>query len=283
MPTSSDAIALAELGWAVGPIRPKGKAPLTSHGVKDFTKDKGEIERYWRRYPNANIGIATGTASGIYVLDIDVKDGAPGWESLAELERQGCDLPEPGRTAMVATPSGGAHIYFLLEEGEILTNTAGKVGPGLDTRGEGGYVVAPPSELDAGNYSWAEESLEALVTWGPACLLSVPAWLSSRVSVPSPVTPIPVSPSARSDRVSASPARFDALLDKVCASVASAPSGTRNDTLNRAAFYLAKFLPEGLLLETMWARLISAAMQGGLSEREAVRTLESAIPHGARA
>lgn len=115
--------------------------------VKDWqhlaTTDHGVINEWWAEHPDASICIATGRASNLWVLDIDDKGGAGGSAALAALEREHGDLP---RTYTVGTGSGGVHHYFAYDGIDFrLGNSAGKLGPGLDTRGEGGQVVAPPS------------------------------------------------------------------------------------------------------------------------------------------
>ena len=116
------------------------KAPLTKHGHKDATTDERQIRQWWAKYPNALIGMPTGAVSGIAVLDIDRKNGkdgfpsVPGWKGLTPLR--------------VETGNGGAHLYF--QAHRPIRNATGS--DGVDVRGEGGYVIVPPSE----GYSWAE-------------------------------------------------------------------------------------------------------------------------------
>ena len=126
--------------WRVFPLRPRGKTPLTPNGFKDATTDPIQINRWWEKWPDANIGIATG--SGLIVLDVD---GEKGRESLAKLS----DLPA---TLQVSTGKG-EHYYF--RAGSPVRSNQGKLGDGLDIRAEGGYVVAPPSVHPSGHvYSW---------------------------------------------------------------------------------------------------------------------------------
>lgn len=125
-------------GWPVFPCESGGKRPRTHNGCLDATTDPGRVERWWRADGNANPAIRTGRVSGVVVLDVDGDEGA---DSLAELERRHGPIP---RTASVITPRGGAHYYFKAPSVEI-RNSAGKLGPGLDVRGDGGYVLVPPS------------------------------------------------------------------------------------------------------------------------------------------
>ena len=125
-----------------------GKHPRLPGGFKIATRDKDQIRWWWTDWPNANIGVATGPASGCFVLDIDAKNG--GIESLAQIEAVHGQLP---RTLEVLTGSGGGsrHLYFRYPIGLQIGNSAGRIAPGIDVRGDGGYVVAPPSRHISGN------------------------------------------------------------------------------------------------------------------------------------
>lgn len=133
-------------GWAVFPVN--GKVPYKgSHGCKDATKDPEEIKRVWAVHPEANVAIATGEISDLLVIDIDIHpdQGKFGNETLAELETKLGELPE---TLEVITGSGGRHLYFRYPENSGITIGEGEqsgLGSGLDFRGNGGYIVAPPS------------------------------------------------------------------------------------------------------------------------------------------
>lgn len=142
------ALDYAEAGWPVFPCKPD-KKPYTEHGLLDATKDPEQIRKWWNRWPRANIGGATGSASGRVALDVDVKNGAPGLDSLQAL------VDELGEaildTAVVQTPSGGLH-HIYRQNGEVIRNSAGKLGPGLDVRGDGGYILLPGSRTAEGEY-----------------------------------------------------------------------------------------------------------------------------------
>jgi P4 family phage/plasmid primase-like protien len=148
------ALAYIELGWAVFPVAPNAKRPLTPNGFKDATKSVFAAKRWWEKYPDANIGIATGMVSKLAVVDIDVKNGAKGRESIEKVKGM---TP----TLMAKTPSGGWHLYYLLEE--PLKSRNGLL-PGVDLKADGGYVVAPGSKIDDNPYEWfdAEAHLTAL-------------------------------------------------------------------------------------------------------------------------
>jgi hypothetical protein len=131
------ALSYAALGIPVFPTKPN-KSPYTARGFKDATTKPETICAWWREHPEAGIGIPTGKASGWLVLDRDDRHG--GDASLSVLVEQHGNLPP---TQEATTPSGGAHYVFKYPSGCTLGNSAGKLGAGLDTRGEGGYIVAP--------------------------------------------------------------------------------------------------------------------------------------------
>lgn len=136
---------------------------------------RDEVAGWWSG-DNANrgVGILTGAVSGnIFVLDVDIGPGKDGDDSLRALQLQHDDLPE---TAEVRTGSGGRHLYFRAPPGvAVVRNSAGKLGPGLDIRGEGGFVVAPPSVHASGQpYVWSwQNTLEHGIADAPAWLLDL--------------------------------------------------------------------------------------------------------------
>lgn len=151
-----------------------GKHPdgsLVPQGVLNAESDQKTIQEWWALSPDANIGIATGDPSGIVVLDIDAKSN--GEASLLTLEERFESLPD---TWAVETGGGGFHFYFLMPSVDV-RNTAGAVGPGIDVRGNGGYVVAPPSVHVSGmTYRWSTALHPTKVP-----LAQVPPWLLSRI------------------------------------------------------------------------------------------------------
>jgi P4 family phage/plasmid primase-like protien len=124
-----------------------GKHPRTLHGIHDATRNRAAIESFWTRWPDANIGIATGHASGIVVIDVDPRNG--GLETFEELQAELGPLPE---TPMVLTGGDGAHLLFDLPPITVRKHTAG---PGVDVLDEGCMMVAPPSlHVSGKRYSW---------------------------------------------------------------------------------------------------------------------------------
>ena len=161
------AIRCAARGWPAFPCKPGGKQPMTAHGLLDATTDAAELRRLWRT--NANVAVRTGRESGLVVLDVDGDDG---FESLRVLEREHGRLPT---TLTVKTPRGGGHFYFA-HPGREVRNSAGQLGVGLDVRGDGGYVLVPPSRLvDGRAYEVDEQAPPApLPEWLGALIVAAP-------------------------------------------------------------------------------------------------------------
>lgn len=151
MPTLREsALHYAEQGFAVFPLIPREKKPATTNGFKDATTDLKQISFWWDMDPNYNIGIATGKpSSGLVVIDIDNGHGGNGSDSLRDWEKQNHNLPD---TCTALTGSGGVHLYY--RDTEEYRNKAGIL-DSVDVRGDGGYIVAPPSVHPNGSiYEW---------------------------------------------------------------------------------------------------------------------------------
>jgi hypothetical protein len=158
------ALGYAAQGIPVFPLKAKEKVPLTVRGFKDATTDEQTIRAWWTRWPNANVGIPTGAASGWAVVDIDAQGG--GLDSLKELVDAYGEIPTGRRSK---TGNGGAHLIFQHVNG--FRNSASKLAKGIDTRGDGGYIVAPPSVHPNGTvYQWTDEGEPG----------ELPAWLDPR-------------------------------------------------------------------------------------------------------
>ena len=163
------ALAYAARGWRVFPVyeaRARGtqcacgkktctspaKHPRTPNGCKDASSDADQIKQWWRRWPDASIGIATG--AGLAVVDIDPGHG--GNDTMEDLRRALGRLPD---SVEVITGGGGRHIYLSVEPGTPIRCSVGQLGAGVDIRGDGGYVVAPPSMHVSGRrYAWESSS-----------------------------------------------------------------------------------------------------------------------------
>jgi len=163
-------------GWSVLPIRPRDKRPLLPwQPLQRTPPTEAQIQGWFRRWPQANIGIVTGAISGLVVIDIDPQHD--GDESLTRLEREHGPLPH---TVEAITGGGGRHLYFAHPGGQA-RNKAG-LAAGIDLRGDGGYVVAPPSIHPSGRaYIWEVSHHPDETTLAP-----LPYWLLQRVIDGSP-------------------------------------------------------------------------------------------------
>ena len=132
------------------PCRPRDKLPATEHGCKDATTNLETVRQWWCEDPHYNIGVATGAVSKIFAVDID----GDGEAEMGKLEAEHGALPA---TVEVIT-ARGRHLYFRMPDLPV-RNSAGKLAPGIDVRGDGGYVLAPPSIHPSGRaYCWSVDS-----------------------------------------------------------------------------------------------------------------------------
>lgn len=226
-------LGYAQRGWQVFPCDWQGerrKKPLTEHGFLDASTDPATIAAWWRRWPEALIGLATGRASGFVVLDVDIKfPDRYGFDTLAALGF--ALLPE---TPMAHSESGGLHLYFATPDDVDLRNTEGKrgsgIGPGLDWRGSGGYVIAPsPGSGYAWDPHWNFDSV---------ALAPVPQGLLPRerepIAVARPIKPTTgLSPYA------------EAALDSACRRIIVAPAGEQESTLHAECFSIGTLAGAG--------------------------------------
>jgi hypothetical protein len=235
------ALAYAASAWSVFPCQPGTKVPATLHGVKDATTDQARIRSWWASQP-FNVAIATG-APGPDVLDVDNKDGGAAWAAYNRLKRAGLLA---GACALVRTRSGGLHVYFA---GTSQGNAAHIAGVPLDFRGAGGYVLAPPSEVEGGRY----EVIEHRSATGTFSLDA------ARRLLEPPRPPRPRTTPATGD------------VGKLAAWVENLEEGNRNAGLYWAACRAADAGHAGEL-----DALAEAAVSAGLPGDEARRTIASA-------
>ncbi len=195
MPTGNldAALAYARRGWRVIPIPPGLKYPQ-GHPAwqREGSTDEAKIRHWWGQAPDHGIGIITGAASGIWALDVDVADGKTGDDTLAEHEAAYGPLPA---TREHLTGSGGRHILFAWPtDGQTIRNSAsGRLGPGLDVRGEGGFIVAPPS-IHANGHPYSVEAA------APDRCVQAPGWMLTMLQDPEPAPRNHPAGEARSDR-----------------------------------------------------------------------------------
>lgn len=245
------AVNLGKHGAAVFPCL-ENKQPACPHGFKDAATKAEAIMTLWRRYPGPLVGVATGVASGIDVLDLDLhKEGADDWHA------EHCARLPATRTHR--TRSGGLHMLFRHREG--MRNSASRIAPGIDVRADGGYIIW-----------WPAAGLD-VVSKAPAA--PWPAWLAEMAVPPPP----PKADLAKIERGIEDADRYvrGAVRGAVQA-VASAGQGRRNDTLNAETYALARFIPEGHLTAGQIAEaMAAAALQAGLTVPEIEKTITSAL------
>lgn len=230
-----------------------GKHPRTANGLKDAAAEPAIVAGWWRRWKTANIGLLTGEVSGLLVADLD---GVSGFEAFAILQEHHGEIP---LTRWVRTGGGGWHVYFR-HPGGGLGNSCRRLGPGIDTRGDAGYILAPPSNhVSGGRYEWANQERVA------AC----PTWLVNLLRPPPPAVP---------RRQNLPPVGgIDRRLAGLVQTVASAPVGQRNHALNWAAYRAREIVQAGGGLHRVAGALLNAALSAGLGETEARRTIESGL------
>ena len=253
MPKIDAALTYADRGWAVLPLR--GKLPAIpkakgGRGVHDATTNSDTIKAWWEKYPDANIGVATGRASGFWVLDVD---GDEGEQSLAELQGEHGPIPD----TVEQLTGNGRHLLFRFN-GEQIKNSV-KILPGLDTRADGGYIVVAPSHHQGAGrpYIWEvdhdPEDTEAANA--PEWLLELVAEKPSEVAA----TTDPYLAFGGSGPTSESYGR--AALEKESEAVAMAPVGSQEFTLNAAALKIGQLVGSGALdLSKATERLVAAGL-----------------------
>ncbi|WP_449064790.1 bifunctional DNA primase/polymerase [Planomonospora algeriensis] len=287
------ALAAARRGWHVFPLTPGGKRPLP--GFTDWesraTDDPEAIRRLWDGRPY-NVGIACGP-SRLVVIDLDTpKDGrrppqpwdVPGVNEGADVLASLCEQagqPFPFETFQVRTRRGGVHLYFTAPDGVTLGNTSGDRGRGLgwliDTRATGGYVVGPGSRVDLPDGRGTYDVIHAPDP------LPLPRWLADRLAAPSDPPRGPMRPP--SEIISGHGARATgyvlAALRGEVQHVLDARPGSRNATLNTAAYALGRLVGGGLLpAHSAETALRMAAESIGRPPREAAATIRSGLAAG---
>ncbi|MFF9285245.1 bifunctional DNA primase/polymerase [Streptomyces griseosporeus] len=244
----------------------KGQCGEPGHGVYDATSNAADVRRLFALAPKA-VGYLISCKGRLVGLDIDRKDGVDGCATLNRLAREhGFEVPQ---TTTICTPSGGFHLWLTAPDGVTVPNSVGRLGPGIDVRGTGGYVVGPGSTGRNGEYTFHPKV-------GYVDPQPVPEALLKLMLPPPPV----VRPQRRS-----SPMPDDAAgraLDGLLNVVLSAPPKTRNSRLYWAACKAWAHVADGhLAAGDVEAALLEAANRVGLPEGEARRTVASAQRTGA--
>ncbi|MFB7255739.1 bifunctional DNA primase/polymerase [Streptomyces nojiriensis] len=275
------AISAAERGWHVFPLRPDDKRPaghperscprtgrcVGGHRTPEqrATTDHDLIAAAWTHAPY-NIGIATGP-SGLLVVDLDTlkpndEKGAPDGVALFEAlcERAGHAVPT---TYRVRTARGGQHLYFTQPDGTRLGNTRGRLGTHIDTRGWGGYVVAPGSSTPDGAYTVLDS-----ITPTP-----LPVWLLDALTPQPTAAPAALTPAHTSGRRLA-----DVVLERETATVAGTSEGGRNDQLLKSVRAVGRFVAWGDLPRHAVEQAFQAAGEAAdLPPAECRTTIRSAL------
>ena len=254
-PVSVVARELAAAGVPVFPCLPGGKRPLTTHGFHDANTDLEQITAWWHKHPEANLAVPTGAASGVVVVDVDVHGPVDGYRAFERAHRTG---PVSGWQLLVATPSAGMHAYYpATPDREQRSWQAARAG--IDFRGDGGYIVVPPSTVSTAGTSAGYRVRR--INSGATSVLDADRlreFLDRR----------PTS-SGRSGRE----VERSADVSRLAAWVAGRGEGERNRGLFWAACRLAENnMPAPEALEV----LAAAATEAGLGEREITATVHSA-------
>lgn len=273
-PPSLHAVAryYANVGLAVFPLRPRTKIPQTEHGCLDATTRLETIDGWWKRWPDANVGVACGEPSAVWVLDVD---GADGETKLAELELAHGALPG----TLEARTKRGRHLYFAFDA--RVRNSAKRL-PMLDTRSTGGYVVAPPSVHPDGDvYAWTEGRGPKSIAPATAPEWLVELFLAKKPSPQKADAERPAPPPVPS--ASDSPERRWCLaaLDKESHELSRVPEGSRGSAANKSAFKLAGYCHSGgLHPNEIESALFDACVGNGLVEKDGVASVRAVLRRG---
>lgn len=245
----------AETGIPVFPCGAGDKRPLTMHGFHDASTDPSRVARWWARWPRANVGMPTGRASGLEIIDVDVHGAIRGF---AAFERARLEGLTARWAAFVRTPSGGIHAYYPADPDHVQPSWQ-VASAGIDFRGAGGYVVVPPSVV--------------VTSAGPSSYELISAGT---------LDPVPVDARALRDFLDPRPVWAAALaadmrpradVERIARWVATRGEGERNRGLFWASCRLAE---SGLTPDRIRAELGPAAEHAGLPAPEVAATIRSA-------
>lgn len=245
---------IAAMGFPVFPVDRMSRKPKITGWPTEATTDAATVAGWWTRWPDASIGMPTGPRSGVWVLDIDGQEGEHHLEQYS--------LPD---TTEVWT-GRGRHLWWRWPEGRPVKNSVGRVGPALDVRGAGGYVVVPPSVHPSGRVYEFKIEPDELAEAPESLLRAVYEAESLGVGLP-PDTAI-----RHPEKMA------ESILRRGCEQLAVMEEGGRNAALFNLGISLVPFVHSGHLdRERAEAELEGAAFSAGLGEREARNTIRSAL------
>lgn len=254
-PVSGVARDLAAAGVPVFPCLPGGKGPLTEHGFHDATTDLEQITAWWQKHPTANLAVPTGAASGVMVVDVDVHGPVDGYRPFERAHGAGL---VSGWQLLVATPSGGMHAYYpAAPDRQQRSWQAARAG--IDFRGDGGYILVPPSTVptNGGSGGYRVRRMNP----GASSVLD-----SDRLREF-------LDPRLTPHRGSGREVERSADVSRLTAWVAARSEGERN----RGLFWAACRLAENHISASEALDVLSAAAsEAGLGEREITATVRSA-------
>lgn len=277
LPATNEGVALelAQRGFVVFPIRQwreEGGWKPIKDWQSEATKEPAKIRAWWKKWPDARVGLPTGARNGLTVLDVDVKNGKDGTHTLKKMGFSDLSTITPFRAR---TPSGGWHLLF--EHTPSFKNWVGKIGEGLDVRTNGGYIIAPYSLKDNMRYEVQGDPI-----FRDSKFPAIPAAIMSRA---------PLRDDDEEDLLGtlvtiqkASPWQMEWAAEKLEAQaeiVANAPDGQRQATLNNAVFLCAGLAVHGALTEEqVRAALVPAGEACGLPRQEVSTTFKHAWAGG---
>lgn len=226
----------------------ENKRPACANGFKAATSNTTALCEMWRQYPGSLIGVPTGSLTGFDVLDVDPRNGGNEWWGQVHQS-----IPP---TQTHRTRSGGLHVLFKHREG--IRISASKIAPGIDVRGDKGYIIW-----------WPAAGFEV---FHHGVLAEWPEWIVHKI--------LPPTGNVRSSFAATQPSSRYAqvALRKAVESIASAPEGTRNQQLNTEVYSLGRFIQNGELSPQQIAiSLARAALSAGLEPTEIKNTIVSAL------
>ncbi len=248
-----------ERGWPVFPIKSGDKKPLTEHGFKDASTVPAQINKWMKKYPNANWAIATGSTSGVFVVDADLKTGGrTAWVAL-------CNEHDPITTLVAQSGGGGLHYYFKYpNSGRKIKSGTGVLAPGIDIKGDGGYIIVPPSITQA-PYIFDVPPTKVEVADAPEWLLE---GLDGHAPKPKPKQKNKAKPVQQEAKKS----RYKGLPDSI-------PEGSRNSAFTS---YAGRLRYDNINENDIWEALLEANTQRAhppLDEVELKRIFDSVMKY----